>query len=138
MHKLHISDQTIILPQPIQQIIIVEDDTEVLELLTIIFKEVLAVIPCVNGIKGEQAILANTKPCFVMSDFNMPGLTGAEVAKRTLSHRRQFNMPLTMAAGVSGTQEQEVKELLKTGTISAFCKKPVGLEIVDIVIATKL
>lgn len=104
-------------------ILVVDDDSDVLEMADCFFKEAGVDVHCAeNGAVALEKI--QVKHFTVMlTDFNMPGMNGLELAEkvRTIA-------PATRIILTTGQPSQELSDLAAKAGIATVLAKPVQLE----------
>jgi CheY-like chemotaxis protein len=111
-------------PDALKKILVVDDDPEVLEVLTRFFQKTpndYAVQAVTNG-EDALAALMLTPPDLVLLDINMPGMNGLEVMKHI---DRQIAVIM-----VTGNVDSAPAEALKLGAF-AYIPKPFDLTYVE-------
>lgn len=102
-------------------VLIVDDATDYLGLITSILKAVG--ISAVSANDGEMALVELSKSSFklLITDLNMPGLSGLDVARRAVASSPGLPVILMTAQGFS-----EVIEQAKSAGIRHVITKPFG------------
>ncbi|WP_298439192.1 response regulator [Geobacter sp.] len=102
-----------------QRIIVVDDDPDVLFFVKAVFDRGGFEVSCAEN--GEQALqlLAQGDYQLMLTDLNMPGMDGIELARRARTLRPELTVIL--ATGQSSTQ---VRQWAATAGISAVFGKP--------------
>ncbi|HUC81106.1 MAG TPA: two-component regulator propeller domain-containing protein [Flavisolibacter sp.] len=76
-------------------ILIIEDNKELLQLLSNIFNSLYNVIQAENGTDGLK-IAQEVKPDIILSDIMMPGMSGIELCKRVKSNLEICHIPVVL------------------------------------------
>jgi CheY-like chemotaxis protein len=107
-----------------KKILIVDDDVEVVEVLTRFFEKTPEEYSVQAATNGEDALAALTlgAPDLVLLDINMPGMNGIEVMKRI---DRQIAVIM-----ITGNVDSAPAEALKLGAF-AYIPKPFDLVYVE-------
>jgi len=118
-------------------ILLVEDDAEAAELLTIALKKAGLRRPLRVLSDGDQAIAylageapfenrdENPSPCLLLLDLKLPRKSGLEVL--TWLRSRSATRPLPVVMITSSSDERNINEALRLG-IRAYCIKPADFE----------
>ncbi len=106
-----------------KKVVICDDDEALLESLTF-FVEAwgVQVVPCSDGAEGAKKILSE-KPDLIISDINMPNMTGLELLE-TLN-KVQLQVPLIFLTG--NNDLDSYRKSLVLGSFE-FLTKPVDVE----------
>lgn len=111
-------------PEPLDQILVVDDDDGIRQLLVSQIKAVG--YPCRSAVNGEEALdlaIADPRPALVVSDVQMPGLSGIELLQRL----KQLD-PHLQVVMVSGHHDMAVvRQALRDGAYD-YLIKPFELE----------
>ncbi|WP_020410211.1 ATPase, T2SS/T4P/T4SS family [Hahella ganghwensis] len=101
-------------------LLLVDDDAAVLNALTRVFrKENYRIYTAGNGVEGLQ-IISNTRIHLMISDYMMPGMSGAE-----LLHKVKEQSPDTMRIMLTGHADTTaVMSAIKEGAVYRFILKP--------------
>ena len=104
-------------------ILIVDDDELILKVLALGFEKCgLKVFKAESGYDAWN-LFNNEQISLVLTDIYMPGLDGKE-----LSRRIRNMLPLTKIALMTGGEiDEEIKELLRVGTVDYFFLKPFNI-----------
>ena len=108
-----------------QRIVIVEDDTEILDYLTTELSPEYEVTKCGNGKEGLQATLKE-QPDLVISDIMMPEMDGNELCSRIKANATTSHIPVILLTAKS--REEDQLEGLATGA-DAYIVKPFNMDI---------
>ena len=108
------------------KILIVDDDTRIIVLLSSLFSVEFEVISAKNGIEALEKILVK-RPDIVISDVMMPGMTGFELCKRIKESEMTAHIPVVLL-----TARDDVESELEGLGYGAdqYIAKPFHLEIV--------
>ncbi len=106
---------------PSQRLMVIDDDTMMHELIGDILKDSnLAVENHLNPNEALRAIMLKA-PDVVLSDVNMPGLSGVELARQLKKMRSTYRMPVVLMSGQELSQlPQELQQL----EVEGFLTKP--------------
>ncbi len=108
-----------------KKILLVDDDEEILKLLTIRFKqEGFEVITAVDG-EGSIKRAEEEAPHLVVLDIVMPGMDGYTVLKEMRRNPKTRDIPVIM---LSGKEEEKVRDLFAFQHISDYIEKPFELD----------
>ena len=78
-----------------------------------------------NPLKGRDLILSQDKPMVIVSDLQMPEMTGIELARQTREHRQKHNMPLIVNTGTCDPNHLEsLDQLISDGVVHSRYSKP--------------
>jgi two-component system, OmpR family, alkaline phosphatase synthesis response regulator PhoP len=104
-------------------ILLIDDDTDFLKLISLIFKEFGAqVVEAPSGLEGMEKLFTH-RPDLIILDAMMPGIDGFQICQRI----RQFsNTPLIMLSALD--QDQLMVQGLEAGA-DDFLSKPINPEI---------
>ena len=126
------------LTQPHQRarILVVDDTTDILELLKVYLGHEGYVVETSTSGKQALAMLDNFAPDVICIDFLMPGMDGQELARQIRARQDMLYIPIVMLTAVSGVKSVKY-DSLKSG-VDAFLTKPVKREELKVVIRTML
>lgn len=113
------------MPEPHPYIMLVDDDTDDLEMLSSSFNDI--------GIRtrsfdsGEKAIYylqliadTNDLPALIISDYNMPRINGEEMLENIKSNKNTKDIPVVVYS--TGMSRFSKKKLIDLGAIDCFTK----------------
>ena len=107
----------------VKSILIVDDDSMLVELISLGFeRHGFGVFKAYNGLDA-WIFFMNNDIDFVLTDLQMPGLSGRE-----LSHRIRNHSPHVKIAIMTGGENDVAAELLKDGTVDYFFPKPFNIK----------
>ncbi|MFV0419564.1 MAG: two-component regulator propeller domain-containing protein [Dysgonomonas sp.] len=86
-------------------VLIIDDDTEILWLISEIFAEEYNVIPLSTPLKIEE-ILSSSHPDIIICDVMMPELGGIELVKRIKEDKKTSHIPLILISAKYTVEEQ--------------------------------
>ena len=106
------------------RILVIDDDTELTDLLPLVFESKGFGVTIANS--GMQALesLETELPEAVLLDLMMPGMSGLEVCQRIRANPRTSNVPVVVLTAKTGIESKQ--ELLKAGATD-YLVKPVPL-----------
>lgn len=108
-----------------RKILIVDDDEEVLKLLTIRLKqEGFEIIAASNG-EGCIKRSEEESPDLIVLDIVMPGMDGYSALKEMRRNPKTHDIPVIM---LSGKEEEKVRDLFAFQHISDYIEKPFELD----------
>lgn len=84
-------------------VLLVEDNTELLEVLTNLFTPLYTVLTARNGEEGLQAALAN-KPDLIVSDVMMPLMSGIEMCMRIKNNIDLCHIPVVLLTALNSAE----------------------------------
>ena len=104
-------------------ILIVDDDSDVLEMADYFFKEAGVEVHCVES--GSRALEEIQEKSFavMLTDFNMPGMNGLELAEKVREIAPQIRIIMA-----TGHPSQELSDLAVKAGIVRVLAKPLHLE----------
>jgi DNA-binding NtrC family response regulator len=104
------------------RILVVDDDQDVLEMAHCFFREAGMEVLCAES--GEEALgkFQCKEFSVVITDFNMPGMNGLELAEKI-----KEKAPLTPIILVTGKPSQELSDLAMHAGIKTVIPKPIHL-----------
>lgn len=111
----------------LQSILIVEDNEDYRFYLKDCLKPFYRVYEASNGSEGWQKTLAN-HPNIIVSDVNMPVMTGIELCTKVKLDKRTNHIPVILLTALSG-EEQQIRGL-ETGA-NDYLSKPFNFEILN-------
>lgn len=108
-----------------RKVLLVDDDHNCLALLGSLILESAGIAPCC-AMSGEEALKAMQEKEFdlVITDFNMPGMDGIELAERV-----QEIAPYTPVILNSGALSPEIVQRAKACGVAEVLEKPFKLDI---------
>jgi DNA-binding response OmpR family regulator len=108
-------------------ILVVEDNDEFRNYLSEHLQEFYHVVKAVDGKEGWQKVLSS-HPQLVISDINMPFMSGVELSKKIKGDKRTRQIPVILLTAHAGEERQ--LEGLKSGA-SDFLPKPFSFQILN-------
>lgn len=106
-----------------KQIVAVDDDREVLKLLKQILGEKYDVTCMADG-KMAVNFFKNRTADLILLDYDMPGLTGADVLKTLREDKKTQRIPVVFLTGIA--DNEKVKEIMALG-VSDYILKPINV-----------
>ncbi len=106
-----------------KQIVAVDDDREVLKLLKQILGEKYDVTPMAGGKMALNYFKTHTAD-LILLDYDMPGMSGAEVLKALRQDKNTEKIPVIFLTGIA--DNNVVKEIMMLG-ISDYILKPINV-----------
>jgi CheY-like chemotaxis protein len=105
------------------RILVVDDDQDVLEMADCFFKRAGVDVRCAES--GEKALemILETGFSAIITDFNMPGMNGVELAEKV--RQTAPSIPIFL---ITGRPSQELYELATQAGIRSILPKPLHLE----------
>ncbi len=107
-------------------ILIVDDETEVLEMLTCVLlggEESLEVLSAQNGVEA-LLMIGDRKPDLLILDIMMPGMNGFEVCNKLKASPSTRNIKIV---AISGDHERSVREGILSAGADLFFTKPLDV-----------
>lgn len=98
-----------------KKILVVDDDLDVRQSLNDLFSRRYSVVLAADGSEG-LAKVAGENPDLVISDFNMPEMTGLELLRALRA--KEDTRPVVICA--SGISEDTVADLLRGGCLGFY------------------
>lgn len=83
-------------PQGKPTILIVEDDLDLLKMLTRMLEPIGDVVTATNGADALERILAGMRPDLIVTDVMMPRMDGLELARRLRNEPKTAKTPVIM------------------------------------------
>jgi CheY-like chemotaxis protein len=83
-------------PQAKPTILIVEDDLDLLKMLTRMLEPIGDVVTATNGADALERILAGMRPDLIVTDVMMPRMDGLELARRLRNEPKTAKTPVIM------------------------------------------
>ena len=116
------------LGKPDMKILIVDDFPTMRRVLKALLRQngYINFIEAEDGQKGYQALKENTDVEFIISDWNMPNMTGLEFLKTVRADPKFKRLPFLMVTGE--TEKENIIEAVKSG-VSNYIVKPLTGEI---------
>ncbi len=127
---------TLTRPHQRYRILVVDDTTDILELLKVYLAQEGYVVQTATNGKQALAMLDEFTPDVICVDFLMPGMDGQELARLIRARQDILYIPIVMLTAVSGVESVKY-DSLKSG-VDAFLTKPVKREELKVVIRTML
>ena len=117
-------------------VLCIEDERDLRELIVEELEDAdYNVLEATDGQKGLEVILSE-KPDIVVSDINMPNLTGLELVKALRTNHPEFaEIPFLFLSAYS--DREQIIEGLKVGA-DDYLTKPVDLELLLVKVETSL
>lgn len=106
-----------------KQIVAVDDDREVLKLLKQILGEKYDVTPMAGGKMALNYFQTHTAD-LILLDYDMPGMSGAEVLKALRQKKNTEKIPVIFLTGIA--DNNIVKEIMMLG-VSDYILKPINV-----------
>ncbi|AMP99865.1 hypothetical protein AY601_2991 [Pedobacter cryoconitis] len=119
--------ETLVDPVELTSILLVEDNEDFRFYLKDSLKSFYKIYEASNGQEGWQKILAH-HPQIIVSDINMPLMTGIELCCKVKSDKRTNHIPIILLTALTGEDEQI--RGLKTGA-NDYLTKPFNFEILN-------
>ncbi len=110
------------------RILVVDDDTNLTELLQLVFESKGFGVTIADS--GEQTleILAEELPEVILLDLMMPGMSGLEVCKRIRANPRTCNIPIIVFTAKAGPESKQ--ELMDAGATDYLVKPVLPLDLI--------
>lgn len=109
---------------PRKHIIAVDDDRNVLKLIKDFLGDKYEVTTMANGLMALNYF--RNKTCdLIFLDYEMPGMSGADVLKKLRENENTKDIPVVFLTGVS--DNQKVKEIMSMG-VHDYILKPINVE----------
>ncbi|MCR8556510.1 response regulator [Mucilaginibacter sp. BJC16-A38] len=108
-------------------ILLVEDNEEFRTYLARHLRKYYQIVEAADGKQGWQKTL-NAHPQLVVSDINMPVMTGIELSKKIKEDKRTCHIPVILLTAMAGEDEQ--LKGLKSGA-SDYLSKPFNFQILN-------
>lgn len=115
-------------------ILIVEDDNELLSLLSDIFSPLFQVLAATNGMEGWQLAMTH-QPDIILSDVMMPEMSGTEMCTKVKNNIKTCHIPVVLLTARTSS-EQQIEGLL-TGAVD-YVMKPFNARILLLKVSTIL
>ena len=115
-------------------ILIVEDDNELLSLLSDIFSPLFQVLTATNGMEGWQMAMTH-QPDIILSDVMMPEMSGTEMCTKVKNNIKTCHIPVVLLTARTSS-EQQIEGLL-TGA-DDYVMKPFNAKILLLKVSTIL
>jgi len=106
------------------RLLIVDDAFTILSLVENLFKKKYDVIKC-KSVKEAQEVLEYTTPDIVVTDLNMPDVSGEDLVVHMKSENRLENIPVVVLSSSDSTNTK--LRLLRMG-VDDFVQKPFNPE----------
>jgi|GEM_PF-3047410 len=106
------------------RIVIIDDDAQLLEILTVIIGQYLpeaSIFTADDGMEGLK-LIENQKPDLILLDINLPSISGHTVCKQIKADSGLQNIPVLIITGEASNTDAKIKSL-ESGA-EAFLKKP--------------
>ncbi len=105
-----------------KQILVVDDEPLYLELITDVFAiQDIKVLTAPNG-NAALTLLTTFHPALIISDFDMPGMTGLELHSRLLRDDKTKAIPFVF---MTGSANQTLREYTKQHGLRLFNKNDI-------------
>lgn len=113
-------------------IILIEDDTDDKEILEMILQDLNITNPLVwfanTGDAFEYLKITTQQPFLILSDVNLPGMTGIEFKKRIDDHPELRKKCIPFVLYSTSVDKQTVEEAYTKMTVQGFFKKNSGYD----------
>jgi CheY-like chemotaxis protein len=125
-------------PQGKPTILIVEDDLDLLKMLTRMLEPIGDVVTATNGADALERILAGMRPDLIVTDVMMPRMDGLELARRLRNEPKTAktpvimltakNAPLDVIKGINAGARSYLTKPFKHDELVSKVKKALRLE----------
>lgn len=105
-------------------ILIVEDEPETLELVSMILRDCGADVHAASNAEAAMALLEGVRPHVLVSDMNLPGADGCDLVKRV---RETFGKKVPAIALSASKSLADAKRALEAG-FDVHVAKPVSID----------
>jgi len=106
-----------------RDILVVDDDTDCLQLFSLCLKDAGFDVCAASGGMKALEILGQDNFRMMITDFNMPGINGVELASRAREHCSDMRVVL-----VTGSTVSKIFEAAATAGISRIFSKPLDMK----------
>lgn len=107
-----------------KHILIVDDDRTVLKMLKTALEEEYDITTMVNGVMVEKFLMAKEVDMVIL-DYEMPGLTGADVFRKIKANEQTSNIPVCFLTGIS--DREKILEVMSLKPHS-YLLKPIDMD----------
>lgn len=113
------------LPTVSQQVLIIEDSTDTLELLSTLFEKKGCEVMAANSAQEALRLASERRPSVIISDIGMPEMDGYELL---IQLRRLPGLEAVPAIAISGYAMEEDRERASSAGFSAHQAKPINVD----------
>lgn len=107
-----------------KHILIVDDDRTVLKMLKSALEEEYTITTMVNGVMVEKFLMAKEVDMVIL-DYEMPGLTGADIFRKLKVNERTANIPVCFLTGIS--DREKIMEVMSLKP-NSYLLKPIDMD----------
>lgn len=107
-----------------KHILIVDDDRTVLKMLKSALEEDYIITTMVNGVMVEKFLMAKEVDMVIL-DYEMPGLTGADIFRKLKVNEQTANIPVCFLTGIS--DREKIMEVMSLRPHS-YLLKPIDID----------
>lgn len=107
-----------------KHILIVDDDRTVLKMLKSALEEDYIITTMVNGVMVEKFLMAKEVDMVIL-DYEMPGLTGADIFRKLKVNEQTANIPVCFLTGIS--DREKIMEVMSLRPHS-YLLKPIDMD----------
>lgn len=107
-----------------KHILIVDDDRTVLKMLKTALEEDYTITTMVNGVMVEKFLVAKEVDLVIL-DYEMPGLTGADIFRKLKVNEQTANIPVCFLTGIS--DREKIMEVMSLRPHS-YLLKPIDMD----------
>lgn len=111
-------------PNRKKHILIVDDDRTVLKMLKSALEEEYDITTMVNGVMVEKFLMAKDVDLVIL-DYEMPGLTGADIFRKLKVNEKTVNIPVCFLTGIS--DREKIMEVMSLRPHS-YLLKPIDMD----------
>jgi response regulator RpfG family c-di-GMP phosphodiesterase len=117
------------------KILIVDDVSENLHVMTNILRDKYAIVLATNGEKALEMALREPQPVLILLDIKMPGMDGYEILKRLKANPNSIDIPVIFISALREAVDEA--KGLKLGAAD-YISKPINPELLHLRISTQL